>query len=63
MEAISNMEPAWETVNGRNFALVEYKDNPPRRVATPFCEEHDLVFIYEGNISWWFEKFLLPLHR
>ena len=26
MEAIRNMEPAWEIVNGRNFALVEYKD-------------------------------------
>ena len=26
MRAIRNMEPAWEKVNGRNFALVEYKD-------------------------------------
>ena len=26
MKAIRNMEPAWETFNGRNFALVEYKD-------------------------------------
>jgi len=24
--AIRNMEPAWEKVNGRNFALVEYRD-------------------------------------
>ena len=26
MKAIRNMEPAWKTVNGRNFALVDYKD-------------------------------------
>lgn len=26
MKAIRNMEPAWEKVNGRKFALVEYKD-------------------------------------
>ena len=26
MRAIRNMEDAWEKVNGRNFALVEYKD-------------------------------------
>ena len=26
MEAIRKMEPAWEKVNGRNFALVEYRD-------------------------------------
>ena len=26
MRAIRNMEPAWEKVNGRNFALVEYRD-------------------------------------
>ena len=26
MKAIRNMEPAWEKVNGRNFALVDYKD-------------------------------------
>ena len=26
MKAIRNMEPAWLKVNGRNFALVEYKD-------------------------------------
>ena len=26
MKAIRNMELAWETFNGRNFALVEYKD-------------------------------------
>ena len=24
--AIRNMEPAWEKVNGRKFALVEYRD-------------------------------------
>ena len=27
MRAIRSMEPAWERVNGRNFALVEYKDS------------------------------------
>lgn len=26
LEAIRNMEPAWEKVNGRKFPLVEYKD-------------------------------------
>ena len=26
MRAIRNMEPAWEKINGRKFALVEYKD-------------------------------------
>ena len=26
MKAIRNMEPAWEKVNGRKFALVEYRD-------------------------------------
>ena len=26
LKAIRNMEPAWVKVNGRNFALVEYKD-------------------------------------
>ena len=26
MKAIRNMEPAWLKVNGRNFALVEYRD-------------------------------------
>lgn len=26
MRAIRNMEPAWEKINGRNFALVEYID-------------------------------------
>jgi phage regulator Rha-like protein len=26
MKAIRNMEPAWVKVNGRKFALVEYKD-------------------------------------
>ena len=27
MKAIRNMEPAWLKVNGRNFALVDYKDS------------------------------------
>ena len=27
MRAIRKMEPAWVKVNGRNFALVEYKDS------------------------------------
>ena len=27
MRAIRNMEPAWEKVNGRNFALVAYTDS------------------------------------
>ena len=27
MKAIRNMEPAWEKVNGRNFALVAYTDS------------------------------------
>lgn len=27
MRAIRNMEPAWMKVNGRNFALVEYRDS------------------------------------
>ena len=27
MKAIRNMEPAWEKVNGRNFALVDYTDS------------------------------------
>ena len=27
MRSIRNMEPAWEKVNGRRFALVEYRDN------------------------------------
>ena len=26
MRAVRNMEPAWEKVNGRKFALVEYRD-------------------------------------
>jgi phage regulator Rha-like protein len=26
MQAIRKMEPAWEKVNGRKFALVEYRD-------------------------------------
>lgn len=26
LRAIREMEPAWVKVNGRNFALVEYKD-------------------------------------
>ena len=26
MQAIRNMEPAWEKVNGGNFSRVEYKD-------------------------------------
>ena len=26
MQAIRNMEPAWEKVNWRKFALVEYRD-------------------------------------
>ncbi len=26
MQAIRNMEPAWEKVNGGNFSLVEYRD-------------------------------------
>ena len=26
MRAIRNMEDAWEKINGRNFALVEYRD-------------------------------------
>ena len=26
LKAIRNMQPAWEKVNGRNFALVEYRD-------------------------------------
>ena len=26
MQAIRNMEPAWEKVNGLKFQLVEYKD-------------------------------------
>ena len=26
LKAIRNMEPAWEKVNGRKFALVEYRD-------------------------------------
>ena len=26
MRAIRNMEDAWEKINGRNFALIEYRD-------------------------------------
>lgn len=29
LEAIRNMEPAWEKINGRKFPLVEYTDNKP----------------------------------
>lgn len=31
MQAIRNMEPAWENVNGRKFALVEYTDKKGER--------------------------------
>ncbi len=31
MKAIRNMEPAWEKVNGRKFALVEYRDKKGER--------------------------------
>ncbi len=34
LKAIRNMEPAWERVNGRNFALVSYLDQ--RESCIPF---------------------------
>ena len=35
LRAIRNMEPAWEKVNGRKFALVEYKDAKGERRKAP----------------------------
>jgi phage regulator Rha-like protein len=32
MRSIRDMEPAWVKVNGRNFALVEYKDTKGKLV-------------------------------
>ena len=32
MQAIRNMEPAWEKVNGRKFALVEYHQSAWEKV-------------------------------
>ena len=32
MQAIGNMEPAWEKVNGRKFALVEYHQSAWEKV-------------------------------
>ena len=31
MQAIRNMEPAWEKVNGLKFQLVEYRDKKEKR--------------------------------
>ena len=36
MQAIRNMEPAWEKVNGLKFQLVEYKDASAQR-NRPYC--------------------------
>ena len=33
MQAIRNMEPAWEKVNGRKFALVEYHQSAWEKVS------------------------------
>ena len=33
MQAIRNMEPAWEKVNGRKFALVEYHQSAWEKIS------------------------------
>ena len=51
MEAIRKMEPAWVKVNGRNFALVEYKDAKGElRPITRFQARCDTMFISRKSI-------------
>ena len=51
MEAIRKMEPAWVKVNGRNFALVEYKDAKGELRPITRCQARcDTMFISRKSI-------------
>ena len=41
LKAIRNMESAWEKVNGRNFALVDYKDQKGCYQCLPRADAHE----------------------
>jgi len=43
--AIRNMEPAWEKVNGRNFALVEYRDKKGELRPIYFLTKTECLYI------------------
>ena len=45
MRAIRNMEPAWEKVNGRNFALVEYRDKKGELRPIYFLTKTECLYI------------------
>ena len=51
MRAIRKMEPAWVKVNGRNFALVEYKDAKGELRPITRCQARcDTMFISRKSI-------------
>ena len=45
MKAIRNMEPAWLKVNGRNFALVDYKDSKGELRPCYFLSKTECLYI------------------
>ena len=52
VKAIRNMEPAWVKVNGRNFALVDYKDS--KGWASPLLLSHeDRVSLHRHEVQRW----------
>ena len=51
MQAIRNMEPAWEKVNGLKFQLVEYKDAKGELRPITRCQARcDTMFISRKSI-------------
>jgi len=45
MRAIRNMEPSWEKINGRNFALIEYTDKLGRKKPMYELDWKECMFI------------------
>ena len=65
MRAIRNMEDAWEKINGRNFALVEYRDvkgelRPCYNLTKTECLYIATKFNESVSVKCWAEKSKVP---
>ena len=52
LKAIRNMESAWEKVNGRNFALVDYKDQKGELRPCYLLSKTECLYIGSAGRNW-----------
>lgn len=60
MRAIRNMEPAWEKVNGRNFALVAYTDSKGEQRPCYYLSKTECLYIATKFNHFWLHFAVRP---